>query len=166
MPANEPDSTMSGHCIAGVIDAEGHFAITEHNGGRSVGCSMTVAMRDDDVGLLHAMASTTRLGVVRRKDQRGNSQAAWVVYRKDDVAAMAAYLKRYPLRSRKRHDFDVWSRAVEQWHGCDADRLDRMQELRLSIRDAAPGPGLPEHAPSGLRGATRPYESCGSKTSR
>jgi hypothetical protein len=97
---------------------------------------MTVAMRDDDVDLLHAMASSTGLGVVRSKDQRGNSQVAWVVYRKDDAAALAAYLRRYPLRSRKRHDFDVWSCAVDYWHGCDADRVNRMQQLRLSIREA------------------------------
>jgi hypothetical protein len=136
MPANESDFRLNGHTIAGIVDAEAHFAITENNGGGSMSCWMAIALRDDDIGLLHALASETRLGVVRRTDDRGNPQAAWIVYRKDEVAALASLLKCHPLRSRKRQDFDVWTAAVELWCGSAENRVERMRELRHSIRDA------------------------------
>jgi hypothetical protein len=135
MPANQL-VLLDGHTIAGLIDAEAHFCIEEHNGGGSLSCRMVLAMRDDDVALLHAAARTTSLGIITSKAQRGNPQAAWDVYRKDDGSALAAYLKRFPLRSRKRQDFAVWNEAVELWCGTAADRVERMQELRHAIRDA------------------------------
>jgi hypothetical protein len=106
------------------------------NGGGSVSCSMAVAMRDDDVGLLSAMAWTTGVGVVRHKDQRGNPQAEWVVYRKDDAVALAAYLRRFQLRIRKRHDFEIWNTAVGFWRAGGKDRLPHMVRLSRSIREA------------------------------
>ena len=97
---------------------------------------MTIAVRDDDVELLHAIARTTGLGVVHRGGQRGNAQACWLVYRKDDAVALATYLMRYPLRSRKREDFEVWKGAVEQWAGSDNDRFSSMRVLAGEIREA------------------------------
>ena len=87
-------------------------------------------------GLLHVLARTTGLGVVRRKDDRGNSQACWVVFRKDDAVELASYLTRYPLRSRKRKDFDVWKAAVERWASSDPDRVSTMRILARQLREA------------------------------
>jgi hypothetical protein len=126
---------LSGHCIAGFLDAEAHFGISEINGGGSFSCHMNVAVRDDDVELLQAMARTTGLGVVRANDDRGNSQVCWSVYRKDDAVALTDYLARHPLRSRKRHDLDVWSTAVELWASSDSDRRTKLGALARKIRE-------------------------------
>jgi hypothetical protein len=67
MPANRADFRLSNHTIAGIVDAEAHFAITENNGGGSMSCWMAIALRDDDIGLLHALARETRLGVVLKR---------------------------------------------------------------------------------------------------
>jgi LAGLIDADG endonuclease len=135
VPANPTDQELSGHCIAGIIDAEAYFGISEMNGGGSFSCHMHLAVRDDDVGLLHAMAGTTGLGVVRRKDDRGNPQACWSVYRKADAVALASYLTRYPLRSRKRNDFEVWKHAVELWAGDAQGRRTKMRALAAEVRE-------------------------------
>jgi hypothetical protein len=69
VPANLTDQDLSGHCIAGLIDAEAYFGISEMNGGGSFSCHMSLAVRDDDVELLHTMAGTTGLGVVRPRSR-------------------------------------------------------------------------------------------------
>ncbi len=66
---------LGGHGIAGLIDAEAHFVISELNGGRSVSCRMVVAMRDDDVALLTGIARMTGVGVVRHP---GDGRASFV----------------------------------------------------------------------------------------
>ena len=136
MPAKGAYSALTGDCIAGFLDAEACFAIVEMNGGASFSCGMTVAVRDDDIDLLHAMPRATGLGVVRRKENRGNRQACWSVYRRSDAVALASFLTRHPLRSRKRNDFEVWRAAVDVWAGNDDRRRSRMAMLAREIRDA------------------------------
>ena len=136
MPANAPNIELSGHTIAGLIDAEASFQIAEQNGGASLACSMTVAMRDDDVEVLHGIARATGLGVVRAQRQARHPQACWSVFRKDDAVELASFLMRNPLRSRKRKDFDVWKAAVERWAGSDPDRVSTMRILARQLREA------------------------------
>jgi hypothetical protein len=136
VPASRQETPLTGHVVAGFIDAEAHFRISEVNGGGSLSCGMTLAVRDDDIDVLFAFASFTGLGVVRRNDLRGNPQSAWAVYRKDEVVRLVGLLDQYPLRSRKRHDFAVWRNAVDAWVGTDPTRVDRMRELRRAIREA------------------------------
>lgn len=147
---------MSGHALAGLIDAEAHFGISEQNGGGSASCTMVLAMRDDDVDLLRSAVRTTGVGVVRTKDRRGNVQAAWFVYRKAEASALVGFLERFPLRSRKLLDFQVWSAAVECWQSDEAGRLDRLKELGRVIRavrayrDGDRAVGSPRLAKSGF----------------
>jgi hypothetical protein len=138
VPAKGTIPTLSGHVVAGLVDAEAHFAIEEHNGGGSVSCKMVLAMRDDDVDLLHQVVRTTRLGIVRPKDQRGAPQAAWQVYRKDEVAALVDYLACYPLRSRKQLDFEVWRAAVREWHSAASDRVRACRSFAARFWQRAP----------------------------
>jgi LAGLIDADG endonuclease len=134
--ANPPNPVLNGHCVAGIMDAEAHFGIVAMNGGGSFNCVMTLAVRDDDIELLHAMAHTTGLGVVCRKDNRGNPQACWSIGRKQDAVALAAFLTHHPLRSRKRNDFEVWKHAVEVWASGDKGRRAKLAALSDAIRDA------------------------------
>lgn len=136
MPANRPSLALNGHTVAGLIDAEAHFAIAEQNGGGSLYCRMVLALRDDDADLLNGLVRTTGLGTVVRKDQRGNPQAAWIVSRKDETSELVRFLTEVPLRSRKRLDFSVWSAAVRCWNGSDRDRVARMQNHRRAIASA------------------------------
>jgi hypothetical protein len=81
------------------------------------------------------MAHATGVGVVGRKNDRGNPQVCWSVYRKSDAVALASFLTRSPLRSRKRKDFQLWSLAVEHWAGNDDVRRSRLAALAREIRN-------------------------------
>lgn len=144
VPANRDEIALTGHTIAGLIDAEAHFSIPEMNGGRSLSCYMGLAVRDDDADLLQTLASLTGIGVVRRKNERGNPQAIWHVYRKDHAARLRRLLDEHPLRSRKRREFDVWRDAVHAWLGTAPDRFERMRALKGDLHAARayrePGP--------------------------
>jgi LAGLIDADG endonuclease len=134
VPANRHETPLTGHTVAGLIDAEASFLISEMNGGRTLSCGMHLAVRDDDVDLLHSLAGRTGVGVVRQTSQRGNPQALWDVCRKDEASELARLLDAHPLRSRKRQDFEVWRDAVALWSRGGADRFARMRELQAELR--------------------------------
>jgi hypothetical protein len=72
-----------------------------------------VQLRDDDLPLLEEIRARTGIGLLcRRPGQNARPTAYWEVLRKHDVAELVRILDAYPLRSRKRRDYEVWRRAV------------------------------------------------------
>jgi LAGLIDADG endonuclease len=110
-------SAADGHAFAGLVDAEGCFQIRPNNGGRSWSCFMTLAVRLDDAGMLVDLCRVTGLGRIRMKAAQGSSrpQACWTVASKRECAELARLLRSFPLRARKRLDFEIWSAAVDRW---------------------------------------------------
>jgi LAGLIDADG endonuclease len=106
-----------GHALAGFLDAEGCFQIRPNNRGRTWSCHMTVAVRDDDADVLTDLCRVTGLGRVAAKPAQGTSrpQACWTIASKRECAELARILREFPLRARKRRDFEIWARAVDQW---------------------------------------------------
>jgi hypothetical protein len=43
------------------------------------------------------------------------TQACWTIASKRECAELARLLTRFPLRARKRRDFEIWARAVDRW---------------------------------------------------
>ena len=116
------------HALAGFLDAEGCFQIRPNNRGRTWNCHMTVAVRDDDADLLTDLCRVTGLGRVGVKPAHGTSrpQACWTVASKRECAELARILRAFPLRARKRRDFEIWARAVGRWAAIPYDaRADR-----------------------------------------
>ena len=58
-------SHADGHFIAGFLEGEAHFGITESNGGQSYGCVMSLRLRDDDAALIDWLRETTGIGFTR-----------------------------------------------------------------------------------------------------
>jgi hypothetical protein len=110
-------SAFDCHALAGFVDAEGSFAIQTNNRGRSWACSMTVAVRLDDGDSLVDLCRSTGLGHVSKLSARRGSrpQACWRIGSKRECVQLARLLTRFPLRARKRRDFEIWSGAVERW---------------------------------------------------
>jgi DNA-binding MarR family transcriptional regulator len=110
-------SVADGHAFAGFVDAEGCFHIGPRRSGRSWQCTMTVAVRLDDGDVLSDLCRTTGLGRLYRKPAgRGSRpQAHWCIASKRECADLVRLLRRYPLRARKRHDFEIWARAIDRW---------------------------------------------------
>lgn len=108
-----------GHWFAGFVDGEGCFTIPEHKHNGCLYCRLRIQLRVDDRPLLEYIQEQTGLGVVRTLGRRyGTSQlqAYWAVSRKADCLALVDLLDAYPLRSKKRYDYEVWREAVLLWN--------------------------------------------------
>lgn len=111
-----------GHYMAGFLDGEASFVIARVNSGFT--CRMQVKLRDDDAAILFALRDRTGLGLVRpekvyQRSDRGSMrnthpQMTWIVGNKADCAMLVRLLERYPLRAKKRQDFEVWRLAVRE----------------------------------------------------
>lgn len=112
-----------GHWFAGFVDGEGNFDIHAiHNTRRTFICRFSIGLRIDDHDILAEIQRRTGLGDIRihcppQGGPRGRTgdQARWTVARKRETAALVEIFNRYPLRAKKRHDFEVWARAVSVW---------------------------------------------------
>jgi hypothetical protein len=102
-----------GYWFSGLVDGEGCFAISRRSGLR-FGCEFIIQMRLDDLPVL--LECQERLGGKIRhvRNARGNSHplARWVIQRKADCRQLCDVLETYELKSKKRRDFLIWSRAV------------------------------------------------------
>jgi hypothetical protein len=110
-------SSGDGHALAGFVDAEGCFQIRPNNRGRTWSCRMSLALRLDDADVLTDLCRVTGLGRISMKSAQGTSQpqACWNVGSKRECAELTRILRTFPLRARKRHDFEIWARAVDRW---------------------------------------------------
>lgn len=117
-----------GHWFAGFVDGEGCFFVrrnvVRYKGDSYVtyGCSLSIAVRDDDLEVLEWIRERLGIGTISRRHQgptqgsRGNPSACFYVSAKAEVLQLVELFDRYPLRSKKRRDFEVWRRAVLEWH--------------------------------------------------
>jgi hypothetical protein len=107
-----------GNWLAGLIDGEGCFRVHKEKGGGYYACHFTLKLRDDDRAMLEEIVVMTGIGHVKADASRsGNSKpcAVWTVHSKDACARLVTLLDRFPLRSRKARDYEVWRRAVAVW---------------------------------------------------
>jgi hypothetical protein len=103
--------------LSGLIDGEAHFSI-ERIKGRNYSMHFALKLRDDDREVLEICRRMTGLGRLYdcpasdTKYHKANPQCAWRVYTKADVRALVELLDRYPLRSKKYRDYEIWREAV------------------------------------------------------
>jgi MarR family transcriptional regulator, transcriptional regulator for hemolysin len=127
-----------GHALAGFLDAEGSFGISPNNRGRTWICQMTTALRRDDGDVLSDLCRCTGLGHVylTAAQRTSRPQATWSISSKRECAELVRILRQFPLRARKRRDFEIWARAVDRWSALPHDaRSDRAFHAAMA-RDA------------------------------
>lgn len=145
-----------GHWLAGFVDGEGCFTIcrvTTRRGkaeGSSVktwpNCRFEITLRADDAAIIRTIRDKLGVGNIYAKHPSANSRTgarsavAYVVHRIDDCLRVVEFFTRYPLRAKKRAQFDVWAEAVhEMAKGRDRDNgiIDgyqaRLAELRRYV---------------------------------
>ena len=140
-----------GHWFAGFADGEGSFVL-------SVGlrpkffpqATFTLSLRDDDVSTLELIQSSLKIGEIyergsRERNRQGyisNPRATYQIHNRDETAILVELFRRFPLRSKKSRDFEIWAEAVDlrnsgEWRGrwTAAKQLvaDRMIELRNQL---------------------------------
>lgn len=120
-----------GHWIAGLTDGEGCFylAVRDRPGGhRGVQWTFKLALRDDDSGVTHHLMELLGIGRVTTKramSGRPSGLTQYLVDRMDEVAQLVAFFRRFPLRSKKRRDFEIWAAAFERWESVRGQTLRR-----------------------------------------
>jgi hypothetical protein len=105
-----------GHWLAGFVDGEGSFEI-QAKGRGGYFCRFVIGLRADDLPVLEEIQRVTGLGRIDldRSNARAHPAARWKVCRKADLAELVRYFERFPLRAKKRRDFELWREAVAQW---------------------------------------------------
>lgn len=117
-----------GNWLAGFVDGEGCFFIRRNvvkyrdRSYITYGCSLSMALRDDDLATLEAIRTAIGFGSISRTHQgprqgtRGNPSACLYISAKAEMALLVELFDRYPLRSKKARDYAIWKRAVIEWH--------------------------------------------------
>ena len=107
---------------------------------------MTLAVRLDDADIVTDLCRVTGVGRVTTRPARRTSrpQACWNVASKRECAHLTRILRQFPLRARKRRDFDIWARAVDRWAASPYDAKAGRAFRAGMAQDAA--------APNGVRG--------------
>ncbi len=106
-----------GHWLAGLTDGEGCFRIHTERGGKYFACHFSIKLRRDDTAILEEIH--TFFGVGRLRPQSGYGKAKpltlFIVDTRAGCEVVRGIFRRYPLRAKKRKDFDVWCEALDAW---------------------------------------------------
>jgi hypothetical protein len=123
------------HFVAGFLDGEASFSIQPSNGRSSHVCTFEVAQRDDGADVLFWLRDSLRLGVLTHQPAKRTSrpQVVWRLSAREEALELCRLLEQAPLRSRKRHDFELWRQAVEINAGGGPRRYTRIDGLRQEL---------------------------------
>jgi hypothetical protein len=129
--------------LSGFIDGEGSFQITPSlsKGRQYFAPRFRLGLRDDDCAIIEDIIQ--RLGIGRidstpaRQDDKYRSQAQirWSVASRRDCEALLAILEEFPLRTKKKRDFEIWKRVVRERAAGPGD-LATLEALRDEMKEA------------------------------
>lgn len=102
--------------LAGFIDAEGCFLIGKQkssNGSFRCHVRFSLELREDDAEILFEVQEKTGIGnvVLLNSYRDANPTVRWMITSKADRIKLINLLNKFPLRSKKKYDFDFWSKA-------------------------------------------------------
>lgn len=127
-----------GHWLAGLVDGEGCFyfatrrrRLDRYPGKlfRSIVFHFQISLRADDRAVLE-LARTVLFGLGRIKSyetkryslrgepRQGSPQFCWSIENREDIPALIAFFRKFPLRSKKAKDFQIWAAAFELFQSC------------------------------------------------
>ncbi len=103
-----------GHWVAGFVDGEGCFFMVPVNRPGGYRPGFALALRADDDAIVHEMKAVLEVGSIHYYTASGSGSRVvrWMVQSQRDCETLVQFFTRYPLRAKKRNDFEVWSRAV------------------------------------------------------
>ncbi len=105
--------------MAGFIDGEGCFSVHKKNvnGYETFDCQFSITLREDDKDILLEMQRRMNgIGSFAiRNTVPGNPQARYCISSKRDCMTLRTILDFFPLRAKKRRDFEIWAHALDAW---------------------------------------------------
>ncbi len=113
-----------GHWFAGLVDGEGSFGMTLGVRPKNIpNLQFGMGLRSDDKAMLDYIHQT--LGVGTRYDYgkgrtstdgyKCNPVSHLVINNKAGVGLLVELFRKYPLRSKKKREFELWAEASEIW---------------------------------------------------
>ena len=105
-----------GYQMAMLADTEGSFVIDIHKDSKGIICMFQVTLRGDDFDFLEyfrkGLGNIGHFNFYPKRNGR-NSQVAWRVRKGvENLYVLVPLFDKYPLRSRKRQDYELWRRVV------------------------------------------------------
>lgn len=124
--------------IAGLLEGEACFTISEQNGGQSYSCGLSVRMRDDEQDLLEWLVAFTGLGRLYRVAARSTSrpQLHWSVQSTEHCLELDRLIEPCGFRGRRLAELEVWRAALDAWttmSGTARRRVLRELKARLEM---------------------------------
>ena len=118
-----------GNWPAGFLDGEASFLVRRDTNTGRLYPGLNVGLRADDGPLLRRIMERTGIGTIQGpwETKLGKPVLRWSVQARGDCLVLRDLLQRYPLRSKKRRDFEVWSRAVDAIYAGDQDLLSTLK---------------------------------------
>lgn len=134
-----------GNWFAGFTDGEGCFVIGKHNNDNphtDYRCQFAITLRDDDKEIIEEIRETLGIGNIcddparttptRNKQPSSRFRVAAI----SECAELVKLFTTYPLRAKKRRDFDIWKTAVaEQSKPINERNPDLLEYCFLKIRE-------------------------------
>nr|WP_234821257.1 DNA methyltransferase [Mycobacteroides abscessus] len=102
--------------LAGFIDGEGCFRVQRHERG-TYSCTFSINVRRDERGTLESVKRFLGVGTISEHEGSGNANplCRYVIQDKAGCIRLVQVLDKYPLRAKKRLDYDAWAQAVSEW---------------------------------------------------
>lgn len=108
-----------GYWLSGLADGEGSFNIVFSKASVSVQCMFHIGLRADDEATIRLVQSIVGCGNIyqekaRPEPGRNNRPAVRIAFQSCEHAErIVAMFRRFPLRSKKARDFELWAQAVD-----------------------------------------------------
>ena len=136
---------LPGDYIAGFADGEGCFALKyrkdrQRNPGDGKireyfywGVEFAIVLRRDDIKILESIRSTLNCGQISISTKRGVARFA-VQGPIDLFKKVIPFFRKYPLRAKKKEDFELWSQAVTIIYNNHSNRINVQKGKRGFVR--------------------------------
>ena len=139
----KPIDDAFGHWLAGLVDGEGCFPITAYQrSGNTV--HFSIQMRADEEPMLTTICNTLGYGKVyfasptalAKNGQRVSPKAVFACTSVKACTEVARLFTKYPLRSKKARDFELWKTAVQGFNEGTIGHAEatRLRELLSAVR--------------------------------
>ena len=141
------DKNNFGNWLSGFVDGEGCFyapMITQHNKRKNIKgiayvrdyevprVTFSIILRIDDEQILQKIKQFLQCGGIYYSYSNGIEAIQYSVIKHCDVALkIVPHFEKYPLRAKKRKDFETWKKIVMGIHNKKGGRYSRVEKIKL-----------------------------------
>lgn len=141
------DKDALGYWASGLVDGEGSFLlhVTKRSLYPHIFFTFGIALRDDDqaalIQLQQALGGLGQFQTTYKDCESRKPQSRFTITGKKNLLLVADFFERYPLRTKKRTDFEIWAVALRYYSakrlaGFSAEQLfEEMQKRAQQLQD-------------------------------